>query len=399
MLRRSVFLLVLSAASPAFAGSAPNAAHDLAQKFSGQAEAVRPAVSTAAATTEPLKAKTSEAEAAKSAPAKSNTAPAQPPTVKPFAKPASDTAGAGAVKPKIANSERPPIDYEMDMLRRARAEQADRKAADKAVGTAPAPARIVVNPPTVDAKPVAEAKSETAPPALSAPATAPDKPVEATKIVAPAQAPPPAPKVEPQKLVEAPPAPKTTVVAPSTAAPAAAAATVVAAPAAGPTVQASVLLAIETGGASTKSADASTFDPIICVADTCFLSAGLTADAVKLSKVDALKLKSSNDASPDACRGKVGCVFRNVGLPKDALIQIVELGGATADPAHTYAAEPDASCKSSEGALACDNPIATADFRIWVVPEATAKTAGVEAIEEAVADSLPHRDVARDTDK
>lgn len=398
MLRRIVLILILSAASPAFAGSAPNAAHDLAQKFSGQAEPVKPAVSNAA-TPAPVKAKTSETAAAKSAPAKSVTAPAEPPTVKPFAKPASDTAGSGAAAPKIANSERPPIDYEMDMLRRARAEQADRKAADKAVVTPPAPAKIVVNPPVVDARPVAEAKSETAPPALPAPTLAPAKPVEPGEIVPPAQVPPPAPKVEPQKLVEAPAATKTTVAAPSTAAPAAAAATVVAAPAAGPTVQASVLLAIETGGASTKSADASTLDPILCVAETCFLSAGLTADAVKLSKVDALKLKSSNEASPDACRGKVGCVFRNVGLPKDALIQIVELGGATADPSHTYAAEPDASCKSLEGALACDNPIATADFRIWIVPESTAKMAGVEAIEEAVADSLPHRDVARDTDK
>lgn len=395
MLRRIVFLLVLSAAGPAFAGSVPNAAHDLAQKFSGQAEAVKPAVSTAA-TAESVKAKTSDTEAAKSAPAK--TAPAQPPTVKPFATPAVETAGSGAATPKISNSERPPIDYEMDMLRRARAEQADRKAAEKAVTPAPAPAKIVVHPPVVEPKPVAEVKSEAVPPPLAAPAAAPSKPTEAEKIVTPAQA-PPASKVEPQKLVEAPTAPKTTAAAPSTATPAAATATVVAAPAAGPTAQASVLLAIETGGASSKSSDATTFDPIICVADACFLSAGLTADALKLSKVDALKLKSSNDASPDACRGKVACVFRNVALPKDALIQVVELGSATADPARTYAAEPDTSCKSSEGALACDNPIATADFRIWIVPEATAKTAGVDAIEDAVAESLPHRDIARDTDK
>lgn len=398
MLRRIVFLLVLLAVGPAFAGSVPNAAHDLAQKFSGQAEAAKPAVSTGA-TSEPVKAKSLDAAAAKPAPAKSEAAPAQRPTVKPFATTAADAAASEAATPKISNSERPPIDYEMDMLRRARAEQADRKAADKAVSPAAAPAKIVVHPPVVEPKPIAEAKPEAAPPPLAAPAAAPSKPAEAEKIVAPAQA-PPAQKIEPQKLVEAPAAPKTTAAAPSTAAPAAAAAaTVVAAPASGPTAQASVLLAIETGGASTKSSDATTYDPIICVADTCFLSAGLTADAVKLSKVDALKLKSSNDASPDACRGKVACVFRNVALPKDALIQVVELGGATADPERTYAAEPDTSCKSSEGALACDNPIATADFRIWIVPEATAKTAGVDAIEDAVAESLPHRDIARDTDK
>lgn len=163
-------------------------------------------------------------------------------------------------------------------------------------------------------------------------------------------------------------------------------------------MQASVLLAIETGGASSRS-DTTALDPIICVGDICFLSAGLTADAVKLSKSDVLKLKSSDDASPDACRGKVGCVFRNVGLTKNALIEVIEIGGASAVPARTYAAEPDATCKTSDGALACENPIATADFRLWIVPEATAQSAGADAIEDAVADSLPHPDIARDTDK
>lgn len=400
---RGIFLVVsMAAASSAFAGAPTNAAHDLAQKFAGAAEPAVPATTNAVAA-QPQQAKSPDAAPAKpapTAPAKSAIAPQQPVTVKPFAKPATDKPVA-----KVATSDRPPLDYEMDMLRRARAEEADRKAAEQPA--AKPPARIVVTPPatTPPAAVPAPAAAAVKPEAVAPkPAT---EPVSPAKIVEPAKptvstqpTPATAPvKAEPQKIVEAPAAAATTTAATP---PAAAAVTTpaVAAPAppAGPTVQASVLLAIETGGASSRS-DATALDPIICVGDSCFLSAGLTADAVKLSKADALKLKSSDDASPDACRGKVGCVFRNVGLTKNALIEVIEIGGASAAPARTYAAEPDATCKTSDGALACENPIATADFRLWIVPEATAKTAGPEAIEDAVADSLPHRDIARDTDK
>lgn len=166
-----------------------------------------------------------------------------------------------------------------------------------------------------------------------------------------------------------------------------------------PTAQASVLLAIETGGASSKGGNALDFDPIICLADECFVSNGLSSDAIRLGKTDALKLKSTKDASQDACKGKVGCVFRNVGIGHGAQIQVVDLGAPSTEPGRAYDAQLDKSCAASDGELACENPIATPDFRIWIVPEQTAKTAGTQAIEDAVADSLPHRDIARDTDK
>lgn len=396
MLRTAIFGLVIMAASHAYAGAPTNAAHDLAQKFSGQdksgqAETVATTANTAPA--KPTDAKALQATPAKpamTAPAKIVTTPPQPPVVKPFAKPETDQPVS-----KVANSERPPLDYEMDMLRRARAEQADRKSAEKPPATAPA--KIVVTPPSATSPPAAHA---TAAPVTATPAASQEKigetakpsPTASTVTATSAIA-------EAQKIVEAPPAATKTTTAPPSMPVAAKAPAVAAIPATtGPSVQASVLLAIETGGASSKN-DATSLDPIICVSDTCFLSAGLTADAVKLSKADALKLKSSNDASPDACRGKVGCVFRNVGLAKGALIEVVEIGGASSSSAQTYTAEPDNSCKTSDAGLSCENPIATADFRLWIVPEATAKSAGAEAIEDAVADSLPHRDIARDTDK
>jgi hypothetical protein len=167
----------------------------------------------------------------------------------------------------------------------------------------------------------------------------------------------------------------------------------------GPAAPATLLLALETSGTSKKIEAASSFDPVLCLNETCFVSAGLSADAVKISKSDVIKLKSTDEASPDACRGKIACVFRNVPVPAGAQLQLIELGSASHEAASAPNVKIDESCKVSEGVLGCDDPIATPDFSVWIVPESTAKVAGSQAIEDAVADGLPHVDVARSTDK
>ncbi len=168
----------------------------------------------------------------------------------------------------------------------------------------------------------------------------------------------------------------------------------------GPTTPATLLLALETHSSTAKgSAAAASFDPVICLNDSCFISGGLQADAIKIAKSDAIKLKSTDEASPASCKGMIACVFRNVAVPPGAQIQLIELGSATHEAARASDLKLDKTCRVSDGDLACDEPIATPDFKVWVVPEETARTAGVQAIEEAVADGLPHVDVARSTDK
>ena len=194
-------------------------------------------------------------------------------------------------KAEPAKIERPPLDYEIEMLRRARAEQAGAKGAPAAAPTAAA--AIATPPATIQ-------KAE-----QTAPATAPAAPAAAT--VSPAATTPAAvaaPPIAPAKAAEvaAPPPPKTEVQAkvdPKPSEPAKAAET-----AAAPAARASLLLAIETSGASSKDGAAPTYDPLICMGDTCFMSAGLNADAVKLTKLDALKLKTTTEASPDSVREK-----------------------------------------------------------------------------------------------
>jgi hypothetical protein len=412
-----------AAVSGAFAVEPANPAHQIAQKFAAPTE--QPADATAKpGTLVPALAKTA---VPKSATPKS-------------AVPKSALPTAATLKPQVANAERPPLDYEMEMLRRARAEQTATANVPASVGTQPATIATSEPDTTKSAPPTVPLVAPVTPPAsapMAVQATPPPQPTPVTLPVPVALppstvAPPPATVASPPSTVAQATAPvaKAAEVAPPITAPIAAqpsapqpiapqpgatpaakpelqakteplAVTPAPSPAAtgGPVARASLLLALETGGASSNSGASSSFDPILCIADACFVSAGLNADAVRLSKLDALKLKSTTDASPDSCKSKVGCVFRNVSIPAGAQLQVIELGSASHDPSRMSDAPLDPSCKVSDGALNCENPIATSDFRIWVVPEEIARTAGVQAIEDVVADGLPHEDVARATDK
>lgn len=355
MFRGFVSVCALVLATPVLAADRPSAADAIAQKFAGPPPTSTP---------KPLK-----------------------------------PAHVQAAKPQVADfqparAERPNIDYEMDMLRRARAELASEKTAAQPVAAAASPA------PVSPAIHVVAAAPTPAPEAVPAPVAAPAAVPPALPAAAAAAVSLPAPSPAPTKTAEStpPPAPpKPDVQAnvdPKPAEPTQAPAAAIV-----PAQHATLLLALETSGASSKSAAAPTFDPMVCLGDSCFISAGLNADAVKLTKVDALKLKSTSDASPDSCKGKVGCVFRNIAVPLGAQIQVIELGSASHDPLHGSEALLDTTCKMGDSGLNCDNPILTADFKIWLVPEETARTAGVQELEDTLADGLPHVDMARATDK
>lgn len=404
MFRGFVSVLALTVATAASAAEQANPAHAIAQKFAAPTETAAPAKSA------PTKALPAKGDAAK------------PATT------TGEASKADRAKTDAASTERPPLDYEMEMLRRARAEQTAitpaKVAATPVTAAAPQPA---VPPPAATpspaAAPFAAAPADVAPavtipvavvPAVPSPAAAP---AVATPIMAPvtaAVAVPAATAVLPTKTAEAaPPPPLPTAPAPNLKAsdfkasevttaveakPAEPARPAVAAP--GPATPATLLLALETHSSTTKGgAAAVSFDPIVCLNENCFISGGLQADAIKIAKTDAIKLKTTEDASPASCKGMIACIFRNVAVPTGAQLQVIELGSASHDAARASDLKLDNTCRVNEGELACDEPIATPDFKIWVVPEETARAAGVQAIEEAVADGLPHVDVARASDK
>lgn len=251
---------------------------------------------------------------------------------------------ASEPKPQ-AKPDRPDLDYEMDMLRQARAEELERRKADAQMMLTkvaqPAPA---VTPQT--------AVAPTPVPAAIAPAAAAAKPLQ-TAIAQAKEPPPPA-----------------------------------SAPSAVNGARATVLLVLDSddnaGAARIKP------DPIICFEQQCWLSNGLEAPAKPMPRSEALALKSTDSATSDSCSGKSGCAFRDIALSPNAQIQVVEVGesrGVAADGAYTVAA--DTTCRKHDDDLVCNNALATHAFRLWVVPEATAQAIGPSGLEDAVADGLP----------
>lgn len=286
---------------------------------------------------------------------------------------------AKPVRTKTAESApaRPDLDYEIDMLRRARLEEAERKTAgQKAAAPTPPENKFLLIPVDTNVEQhgttPAHADVKPAQPTVSKPETM--KPPAATPAVAPA--PPPVAKAEPTP----PPAP-----------PAAANA----APLTGP--RATILLALDTppAGAAAKVVP----DPIICIDQTCYVSGGFTKAALAMARGDALALKGTEGKSQETCRGQFGCIYRDVAIPADATISVVDLGTGSSSDAGSFSIAADASCKTDEGDLVCGNGLVTHAYRVWTVPEATAKSVGAQVLEDAIADGLVGDDVASTNDK
>lgn len=331
---------------PAAAETA-NAAHLLAQKFAGATQT-----------------------------APDTPAPGAAPATSPKAAPKSATAPSNT--PAAARL-RPSRDYEDDMLARARAERDAERAADAQANAAKAKAGAKASSPVSQALPLTTSKIE---------ATAPE-PARVAGAAA-ATTTPAAPAATAPHPTASAAATEAKAVNPSAAAPSVT-------PGSGKPV--TLLLAIELGGASKMAEIFRSLDLILCAGQTCFISKGLDDDAATLPRSEALRHRGKDEHGANACRGMAGCVFRNVALPDGAPLKLVSVGSGIRIESHAFAATPDRTCDASGGALNCDNPIATTDFRIWVVPETLAERAGVELLENAVADGLQQANYERTSDK
>jgi len=260
------------------------------------------------------------------------------------------------------NRGRPDLDYEMDMLRRARAEELERQQQAKAEK-----AILVPEQPQPAATPA---------PLVSTP--------EAAKEVAPRLAEPAA--APPAPAVEAVVPPATTAATPSPLPTQSAALDNKDDGAAG-AVRATVLLVL-TRDESAGVADIKP-DPIICLDQQCWLSNGLQAPARPMSRSEAVALPSTAKLTDDSCSGKSACAYRNIALAPDAQIQVVEVGESRGVSDGSFTVSADTSCRKDEGDLVCDNALVTQAFRMWVVPEATAQEIGPSGLETAIADGLP----------
>lgn len=253
---------------------------------------------------------------------------------------------------------RPSIDYEMDMLRRARAEAAQLKTTDP---VKPEPSPLP--------KPVAE-NSPASPPA----------PIPSATPQGPAAAAPSAPQsVE----ARADPSSKaattaTTALVPSN------------------TPHATVLVVLDPPRAAKPATPP---DPILCFGESCYMSLGFETGAMAITKADALKLKNTEEAKAGMCMSKTACVYRDVPVVQGAQAEIVDLANRSATTSGISDIAIDQTCTIEDGELVCDKPISSLDQRIWVVPEAVAMKAGANVLDQAIADGLPEEDQAAATDK
>lgn len=418
-----------SAAEPVPTSSAP--AHALAQKFAVEdtSTAVTPA---------PSRKPTPLVVGDASKP------PAQKSTAQPTA-----TAPPSASKQKIG-PQRPSLEYEMEMLRRARAEEAARKAKDAASSvdvagqaasqapsakTAPAATQVIAQPTagTAPASPAAQIQKTTAPtPKKHAaplaqtatdpvqlktqPATVPKTTSSPTAlqnvltVATPTVAQPTA-----ESSISAATAPAAQI---ADAKPAPFTATIASPPkqAAGPTQQATILLVLEPQTTSATSATVPNtpapaagalpdpirpaHDAMACIGDTCLVSNGFETAAKVLARSEAQALKSTDGVTPDTCRGKIACIYRDVAVPASPRAQILDLGSKGAPPhGDGFTTDVDQTCRITDGELTCDHALATPDFRMWVVPEATAKKAGAALLEDALVEGLPQANVVSSSDK
>jgi hypothetical protein len=291
-----------------------------------------------------------------------------------FAEPSRTAQATVPTQPKTKN-ERPSLEYEMEMLRRARVEAEERKTI-----TNPMPANAIADTKTGVVEPSKTFSLTNRTPQV--------KQIDQKSIHAANELP-----LEPEKSNSPPPTP--------TAIPSSAE-TVPVQKSAVPKVQANatratLLLVMDENFDTTKS----TPDPILCLGDTCHVSSGFERAAVNIERKDTKALTNSRAASANSCMGHSACVFRDVPIPEDAIVEVIDLGSPNKFESHNgYSAEVDRSCKmSSNKILSCEHPLSTSSFRVWIVPEDTAKSAGAAALETAIVEGLPHMNVSRAEDK
>jgi len=132
-----------------------------------------------------------------------------------------------------------------------------------------------------------------------------------------------------------------------------------------------------------------TADPILCVADGCYVSRGPERPARFLPGRRALGFVNTWGERAGACRDALMCVFRAVDLGRlPGYLQPVDLHVLRHDRRRGARIGADSSCRLEFGRLACQHGLATEDYALWVVPEPLAAAAGPVVLQRALAEGL-----------
>ncbi|MGI9522112.1 MAG: hypothetical protein ACR2PG_10730 [Hyphomicrobiaceae bacterium] len=156
----------------------------------------------------------------------------------------------------------------------------------------------------------------------------------------------------------------------------------------GPSSRVAVLLFLRPSQRSSPRF-AQTADPILCMGKNCYVSNGPVAPARRLRRSRALGPFNSIGQRAGACRNQTRCVFRRVALyDHTAAVQPIDLGWIRHDRRRALRGQADTSCAIKGRSLTCQNPVETSNYRLWLVPEATARRAGSRMLLSALAGGL-----------
>ena len=150
-----------------------------------------------------------------------------------------------------------------------------------------------------------------------------------------------------------------------------------------------ILLVMDSGTNGIRRFGKKTADPVICSGPTCWVSSGTSRGSLTLARGQALGPANTLGRRAAACNQHLACVFRDVDLKtRAASIQPIDLRIMRHDRRQPLTLEADHSCRVSGGTLVCDKVFATSTWRAWVVPESVAAKAGPAAIEAALESRL-----------
>jgi hypothetical protein len=139
-------------------------------------------------------------------------------------------------------------------------------------------------------------------------------------------------------------------------------------------------------------------DPILCVADGCYVSNGPHHPATFMPGRRATRFGNAISRRAGACNHSHTCVFRDVDIGAlPAEVQPVDIRVLRHDRRTPETIETLSTCRGSEHRLACTGAIHGDGFTMWVIPESVAARLPVDVFGTTVESSLarePHAAIA-----
>ena len=165
--------------------------------------------------------------------------------------------------------------------------------------------------------------------------------------------------------------------------------------AAAPPTRATIILALANGGRGIDRPGTTTADPVLCIGGTCYVSRGADRPASPMPRSAALGPGNTMGGRAGSCARSLICVYRDIEIGAGpASLQPVDLRLLRHDRREIASGLIDRTCNMTSGRLVCSLPVRAASWTAWIVPEATAATAGPAALNVAATGKLDSRTAA-----